>query len=156
MVVCGDYQPLGDHYRLGDEKVQGLSLVELHSDRAEPRLIGNVAVRSRISAHPIVGYENHGGRTHLGPGVEPLGELLLGFGNDGRTGKEGCLYKNVVGTYVHGPLLPKNPNVADYLLGRALERRYGKGELEPLDDGEELAANKVMYDRMVAGTVPER
>lgn len=156
MAVCGGYQLLGDHYRLGDEKVQGLSLVELHSDRAEPRLIGNVAVRSRISASPIVGYENHGGRTHLGPGVEPLGELLFGFGNDGRTGKEGCLYKNVVGTYVHGPLLPKNPNVADYLLGRALERRYGKGELEPLDDDEELAANKVMYDRMMAGTVPER
>ena len=156
MAVCGGYQLLGDHYRLGDEKVQGLSLVELHSDRAEPRLIGNVAVRSRISASPIVGYENHGGRTHLGPGVEPLGELLFGFGNDGRTGKEGCLYKNVVGTYVHGPLLPKNPNVADYLLGRALERRDGKGELEPLDDDEELAANKVMYDRMMAGTVPER
>ena len=89
-------------------------------------------------------------------GVQTCALPIFGFGNDGKTGKEGCLYKNVVGTYVHGPLLPKNPNVADYLLGRALERRYGKGELEPLDDDEELAANKVMYDRMMAGTVPER
>lgn len=152
--VCGGYQLLGHSYEMGDEKVAGLSLVDLETTRATPRLIGNVAVRSRISPQPIVGYENHGGRTHLGPGVEPLGEVVSGFGNDGKSGFEGCLYKNVVGTYVHGPLLPKNPGVADHLLLRALERRYGTAELEPLDDSEELAANQVMLDRMLAHATP--
>ncbi|OFK24787.1 type 1 glutamine amidotransferase [Olsenella sp. HMSC062G07] len=156
VAVCGGYQLLGHYYQLGGEKVRGLGLVDLYTDRAEPRLIGNVAVRSRVSPQPIVGYENHGGRTHLGPGVEPLGTVAYGFGNDGSSGQEGCLSNNVLGTYVHGPLLPKNPGVADYLLSRALERKYGQGSLEPLDDGEELAANKVMYDRMMAGAVPVR
>ena len=99
----------------------------------------------------MVGYENHGGRTHLGNGVEPMGRVLHGHGNDGQTGAEGCLYKNVVGTYVHGPLLPKNPGVADYLLSRALERKYGDGALEPLDDEAELAANATMLERLTSG-----
>ncbi len=148
--VCGGYQLLGHSYLMGDEEVRGLSLVDLYTDRGTPRLIGNIAVESRISPQPIVGFENHGGRTHLGVGVEPMGKVLHGFGNDGKTGEEGCLYKNVVGTYVHGPLLPKNPGVADYLIARALERRYGAAELEPLDDAAELAANKVMCDRLMA------
>ena len=154
--VCGGYQLLGHSYLMGDEKIEGLSLVDLYTDRGEPRLIGNVVVESRICDHPIVGYENHGGRTHLGEGVEPLGRVTYGHGNDGVTGQEGCLYKNVLGTYVHGPLLPKNPGVADYLLSRALERRYGNGELEPLDDAAELTANKSMYDRLMAGEVEEQ
>lgn len=151
LAVCGGYQLLGHSYLMGDEKVEGLSLVDLYTDRGSPRLIGNIAVESRISPQPVVGYENHGGRTHLGPGVEPMGRVLHGHGNDGKSGQEGCLYKNVVGTYVHGPLLPKNPGVADYVLGRALERKYGDGSLEPLDDAEELAANKAMYDRLMSG-----
>ena len=130
--------------------VRGLSLVDLYTDRGSPRLIGNIMVESRISPQPLVGYENHAGRTHLGPDVEPMGTVIHGFGNDGTTGEEGCLYKNVVGTYVHGPLLPKNPGVADYLISRALERRYGSSELEPLDDTVELAANKVMCDRLLS------
>lgn len=154
--VCGGYQLLGDSYLMGDERVGGLGLVDLYTDRGIPRLIGNIAVESRISPQPIVGYENHGGRTHLGPGVEPLGRVLYGHGNDGQTGWEGCLYKNVMGTYVHGPLLPKNPGVADHLIRRALERKYGASELDPLDDEEELAANKVMFDRLMAGEVKER
>ena len=154
--VCGGYQLLGHSYLMGDEKIEGLSLVDLYTDRGEPRLIGNVVVESRICDHPIVGYENHGGRTHLGEGVEPLGRVVYGHGNDGVTGQEGCLYKNVLGTYVHGPLLPKNPGVADYLLSRALERRYGNGELEPLDDAAELTANKSMSDRLMAGEVEEQ
>ena len=80
---------------------------------------------------------------------------MHGHGNDGTTGEEGCLYKNVVGTYIHGPLLPKNPGVADYVLGRALERKYGSGALEPLDDEAELAANKAMLDRLVSGEEKE-
>lgn len=153
--VCGGYQLLGHSYLMGDEKVPGLGLVDLYTDRGEPRIIGNIAVESRISPQPIVGYENHGGRTHLGDGVEPMGKVLYGHGNDGESGYEGCLYRNVVGTYVHGPLLPKNPGVADYLIARALERKYGSADLEPLDDAEELAANKVMFDRLMAGEVEE-
>ncbi len=147
--VCGGYQLLGHSYLLGEETVPGLGLVDLYTDRGEPRIIGNIVVQSSVSPEPIVGYENHGGRTHLGAGVEPLGKVLFGKGNDGETGFEGCLYKNVLGTYVHGPLLPKNPGVADWLLGRALERRYGVAELEPLDDAVELAANRVMYERLL-------
>ena len=87
-----------------------------------------------------------------GAAVEPLGRVLFGFGNDGKSGQEGCLYRNVVGTSVHGPLLPKNPGVADWLLARALERRYGTGELEPLDDAVELAANETMCARLLGGS----
>ena len=148
--VCGGYQLLGHSYLMGDEEVRGLSLVDLYTDRGSPRLVGNIMVQSRISPQPVVGYENHAGRTHLGSGVEPMGTVVHGFGNDGETGEEGCLYKNVVGTYVHGPLLPKNPGVADYLIAQALERKYGSGALEPLDDTVELAANKVMCDRLSA------
>ncbi len=153
--VCGGYQLLGSSYLMADERVEGLSLVDLYTDHGDPRLIGNIVVESSISPQPIVGYENHAGRTHLGEGVTPLGRVLYGHGNDGVTGYEGVLYKNVVGTYVHGPLLPKNPGVADYLIVRAMERKYGIAELEPLDDTEELAANQVMYHRLVAGEVQE-
>ena len=153
--VCGGYQLFGHSYLMGDEKVEGLSLVDLYTDRGSPRLIGNIAIESRISAQPIVGYENHGGRTHLGEGVEPLGRVVHGHGNDGESGYEGCLYKNIVGTYIHGPLLPKNPGVADYLIGRALERRCGDATLEPLDDAFELAANDTMYQRLISGEEKE-
>lgn len=151
LAVCGGYQLLGHSYLMGDEEVRGLSLVDLYTDRGEPRLIGNVMVESAICADPIVGYENHGGRTHLGQGVRPLGRVLSGHGNDGVSGEEGCLWNNVVGTYVHGPLLPKNPGVADWLLARALERRGLPAELEPLDDAAEHEANAVMCARMRAG-----
>ena len=149
LAVCGGYQLLGHSYQMGDKTLPGLSLVDLFTDRGEPRLIGNVVVRSRLFERPVVGYENHGGRTHLGSGVEALGQVLHGFGNDGKSGEEGCLYRNVLGTYVHGPLLPKNPDVADWLIGQALERKYGTGELEPLDDSEELEANQVMCERLL-------
>lgn len=149
--VCGGYQLLGHSYLMGDEKVQGLSLVDLYTDRGSPRIIGNIVIESDISPQPIVGYENHGGRTHLGADVRSLGRVLVGHGNNDASGEEGCLYRNVVGTYIHGPLLPKNPGVADWLIAHALERRYGTSELEPLDDAAELAANRVMHDRLMAG-----
>ncbi|MDJ1121990.1 glutamine amidotransferase [Olsenella sp. YH-ols2217] len=155
LAVCGGYQLLGHSYLMGDEKVEGLGLVDLYTDRGAPRLIGNIAIESAVSPQPIVGYENHGGRTHLGAGVQPLGRVLFGHGNDGKTGEEGCLAGHVVGTYIHGPLLPKNPGVADTLLGWALERRYGDGTLEPLDDAAELAANQVMFERLMSGEEKE-
>ena len=105
----------GHSYLMGDDEVAGLSLVDLYTDRGDPRLIGNVMVATDLTDEPVVGYENHGGRTHLGSGVRPFGRVLHGHGNDGTSGEEGCLYRNVVGTYIHGPLLPKNPDVADWL-----------------------------------------
>ena len=146
--VCGGYQLLGESYLLDDQKVPGLSLVDLYTDRGSPRIIGNIAIESDVSPQPIVGYENHGGRTHLGQGVRPLGKVLHGHGNDASSGYEGCRYRNVLGTYIHGPLLPKNPGVADWLIARALQRRYGTAELEPLDDAVELEANRTMVERL--------
>ncbi len=155
LAVCGGYQLLGEYYMMGDEKVAGLELVDLRTDRGSPRLIGNVVIRSSICDEHIVGYENHGGRTTLGQDIEPLGRVVYGKGNDGKSGFEGCLYKNVVGTYIHGPLLPKNPQVADFLLSRALERHYGDASLEPLDDTIELTANRIMCERLLRGEVEE-
>ena len=132
--------------------MEGLGLVDFHTDRGTPRLIGDIVVDTVLTPTPVVGYENHGGRTHLAPGVAPLGRVRVGFGNDGESGEEGCLFKNVVGTYVHGPLLPKNPGVADWLISRALERKTGEGvSLAALDDSAELAANRVMVDRLTGG-----
>jgi hypothetical protein len=155
LAVCGGYQLLGHSYAMGVEILKGLSLVDLYTERDSPRLIGNVAIESPISEQPVVGYENHGGRTYLGEGVEPLGKVLFGHGNDGTSGAEGCLYKNVVGTYIHGPLLPKNPGVADYVLARGLEHAGMDAGLAPLPDVEERAANTVMYDRLMNGEEKE-
>lgn len=153
--VCGGYQLLGHYYLLDDEKIKGLSLVDLYTDRGTPRLIGNIAIKSSICPHPIVGYENHGGRTHLDGDITPLGVVEYGHGNDGETGYEGCLYKHVLGTYIHGPLFPKNPGVADFLLRTACARRGICQELEPLDDTIELQANDFMYQRLMNHGVRE-
>lgn len=153
--VCGGYQLLGHYYLLDDEKIKGLSLVDLYTDRGTPRLIGNIAIKSSICPHPIVGYENHGGRTHLAGDITPLGVVEYGHGNDGETGYEGCLYKHVLGTYIHGPLFPKNPGVADFLLCTACARRGICQELEPLDDTIELQANDFMYQRLMNHGVRE-
>ena len=155
MAVCGGYQLLGHSYLMGGEKVKGLSLVDLYTDHGDPRLIGNIVVESSICDHKVVGYENHAGRTHLGEGVTPFGKVVYGHGNDGNTGYEGVLYKNVIGTYIHGPLLPKNPGIADYAISHAQKRATGKSYLEPLDDSAELLANSTMVHRLLAGEVKE-
>ena len=152
LAVCGGYQLLGHNYLMDDEELRGLSLVDFYTDRGAPRLIGNVAVRTPLCDELVVGYENHGGRTHLGAGVEPLGTVEHGHGNNGETGEEGCRYRNVVGTYVHGPLLPKNPGLADWLIGQALVRRGASClPLAVLDDAVEHAANRIMAERMANG-----
>jgi lipid II isoglutaminyl synthase (glutamine-hydrolysing) len=144
LAVCGGYQLLGHSYRLGEEKLPGLGLVELETVREPgPRLIGNVVIEVDLGDGPrtIAGFENHGGRTYLGNGAEPLGRVISGFGNNGKDGFEGVRQGNLIGTYLHGPLLPKNAWLADRLIALALERRYGAApELEPLDDELELAA----------------
>jgi lipid II isoglutaminyl synthase (glutamine-hydrolysing) len=146
LAVCGGYQLLGHSYQLDAEKLPGLGLADLETVR-EPgsRLIGNVAIEVDLGSAPrvVAGFENHGGRTLLGPNAEPLGRVLKGNGNNGRDGFEGVHRDNVFGTYVHGPLLPKNAWLADHLIALALGRRYGSAPaLEPLDDALEEAAHE--------------
>jgi CobQ-like glutamine amidotransferase family enzyme len=158
LAVCGGYQLLGHSYQLAERRVPGLGLADLETVR-EPgkRLIGNVAIEVALegAADPagsgtappprreLAGFENHGGRTHLGAEATPLGRVLSGHGNNGSDGTEGVRRLNMIGTYLHGPLLPKNAWLADLLIERALERRYGEPiELEPLDDSHELAAHR--------------
>ena len=145
LAVCGGYQLLGHSYQLGEEKLPGLGLADLETVR-EPgeRLIGNVAIEADLGPgrRTIAGFENHGGRTYLGAGVQPLGRVIEGHGNNGADGLEGVRRHNLIGTYLHGPLLPKNAWLADHLIAVALERRYGaRPELEPLDDTFEDAAH---------------
>jgi lipid II isoglutaminyl synthase (glutamine-hydrolysing) len=140
--VCGGYQLLGHGYDMGGERLPGVDLVDLDTVRADgPRLIGNVAIEL-ADGQVLAGFENHGGRTRLGPGAEPLGRVLRGHGNDGRSGYEGVRggpHGTVVGTYLHGPLLPKNAHFADWLTATALG--LAPADLEPLDDALEAAAH---------------
>jgi CobQ-like glutamine amidotransferase family enzyme len=146
LAVCGGYQLLGHSYQLDDERLPGLGLADLETVREPgPRLIGNVAIEADFGDGPrtIAGFENHGGRTHLGAGARPLGRVLKGFGNNGSDGLEGVRRDNLIGTYLHGPLLPKNAWLADRLIELALEHRYAsRPELEPLDDALEQAAHE--------------
>jgi CobQ-like glutamine amidotransferase family enzyme len=140
--VCGGYQLLGHGYDMGGERLPGVGLVDLETVREHgPRLIGNVAIEL-ASGEVLAGFENHGGRTRLGPGTVPLGRVLRGYGNDGRSGFEGVCggpHGTVVGTYLHGPLLPKNAHFADWLTATALG--LAPGELARLDDTLEAAAH---------------
>jgi lipid II isoglutaminyl synthase (glutamine-hydrolysing) len=145
LAVCGGYQLLGHSYELDDETIPGMALADLKTVRTPgPRLIGNVAIEVDLGHGPrvIAGFENHGGRTYLGEGAEPLGRVINGHGNNGSDGLEGVRRQNLFGTYLHGPLLPKNAWLADRLLQLALARRAGsEPELEPLDDSLETAAH---------------
>jgi len=149
LAVCGGYQLLGHSYNTASGDMEGLHLVDLTTKQGSPRLISNIVLESDSFPYPITGFENHGGRTYLGEGLTPFGRVLFGFGNNGDDKQEGVLYKNVVGTYLHGPLLPKNPHVCDYLLKRALERRGYSDELAPLDDTQEKEANNYIVKRFV-------
>jgi CobQ-like glutamine amidotransferase family enzyme len=142
LAVCGGYQLLGHSYQLGDEILPGVELVDLVTVRSDaPRLIGNVAIEVELEPgvrRVLAGFENHGGRTHLGPATQPLGRVLKGHGNNGRDGYEGVRQGSVIGTYLHGPLLPKNSWFADWLIQTAL----GLSEpLAPLDDRLESEAH---------------
>lgn len=140
--VCGGYQLLGDSYTLGNKQLQGVGLLDVRTVR-EPgaRLIGNVAIEVNLDGHErvLAGFENHGGRTYLGPEVTPLGRVLKGHGNDGHSGFEGARAGNVIGTYLHGPLLPKNVWFADWLIATAL--KIEGASLAPLDDTLEIATH---------------
>ncbi|MEO8285945.1 MAG: glutamine amidotransferase [Chloroflexota bacterium] len=147
--VCGGYQMLGDYYRpFDDDDLPGIGLFDAHTDASNTRYIGNVLVDCVLpGVGTIVAFENHSGRTFLGPGCKPLGKSLVGGGNNGQDGTEGAIYRNAYGCYLHGSLLPKNPRFADLLLTQALARRHGPVELKPLDDTLELLAHASATER---------
>jgi lipid II isoglutaminyl synthase (glutamine-hydrolysing) len=173
--ICGGYQLLG-HYFLTHtgERLPGVGAMDVHTVGCDVRLIGNIVVEANLepetkderrktkaemvsssvfrpsSSIRLVGFENHSGRTYLGAGVRPLGRVLAGHGNNGEDGTEGAVYHNAFGCYMHGSLLPKNPQLADHLIRLALRRRYGStANLAPLDDRLEIVAQRTMVERLV-------
>jgi len=150
LAVCGGYQLLGHYYQTADgELFPGIAMIDVKTEAGKRRFIGDVVVDANIDTlnpKTLVGFENHSGRTFLGPKARPLGKTRLGSGNNGSDGMEGCLQGTVLGTYMHGSLLPKNPHLADYLIRSALIRR-GVDELSPLDDSVELAAHERILQR---------
>ena len=144
LAVCGGYQLLGHYYQTADgERYDGIGLIDVKTEAGKKRFIGDVVVESSIeglSPRTLVGFENHSGRTFLGPNARPLGRVLEGKGNNGSDHTEGCVQGGIIGTYLHGSLLPKNPHLADHLIGQAVRRRDG-ASLSSLDDGPELAAH---------------
>ncbi len=150
--VCGGYQLLGHAYRPAQgPTLVGVGLLDVvteHPGPRAPRLVGDVVVSCTLPGiGTLVGYENHGGRTRLGPTASPLGRVVVGFGNNGQDRTEGAVCGTVFGTYLHGPVLPKNPRFADYLLRLSLRRRYGEVTLAPLEDRFEEAAHQVALAR---------
>jgi CobQ-like glutamine amidotransferase family enzyme len=150
LAVCGGYQLLGRFYRdRHGQELPGVGLFPLHTIAGERRMIGDVLLECEWAGTTLAGFENHAGRTILESGAEPLGRVLAGFGNDGESGFEGCRLGRAIGTYLHGPLLPRNPWLADWLLAQSLAHRSG-GEppkLEPLPDELEAQAHAVSAER---------
>jgi lipid II isoglutaminyl synthase (glutamine-hydrolysing) len=148
LAVCGGYQLLGRGYRgFHGEDMPGVGLFPLETVAGDRRMIGDVLLD--VDGRTLAGFENHAGRTHLDADAEPLGRVVAGFGNDGESGFEGCRVGRAIGTYLHGPLLPRNPWLADWLLEQALAHRSG-GEppvLEPLADELEARAHEVSAQR---------
>ena len=145
--VCGGYQLLGSYYKLEKETIPGLEILNIQTEVGETRLISNVVLESEKFG-TIVGFENHGGRTYINDHT-PLGKVIYGNGNNGKDGFEGVLYKNVIATYLHGALLPKNPVLSDYIIKMMLEQRGLPSDLKPLDDTIEENAHKYVVDRFV-------
>lgn len=152
LAVCGGYQFLGSHYTTVDgTRLPGLGLVDIHTEAGDTRHIGNVLVETAgldLDPPTLVGFENHAGRTFLGEGLAPLGRCLVGAGNNGGDGFEGVHTAHVIGTYLHGSLLPKNPHLTDRLLDWGLRHRQPGAELAPLAADEEMEAHRAMAARI--------
>jgi len=148
LAVCGGYQLLGRFYRdVAGAELPGIGLLPLHTIAGERRMIGDVLLECAWAGETLAGFENHAGRTILDDGAEPLGRVVSGFGNDGSSGFEGCRYKRAYGTYLHGPLLPRNPWLADRLLVEALAHAGLEERFEPLADELEREAHAVSAGR---------
>lgn len=159
--ICGAYQLLGKKFITGKGKnIEGLGLLNIETkapgEKVSERCIGNIVARvnSKLAfknhqLNTIVGFENHSGQTYLGEGVEPLGTVIKGYGNNITDQTEGCIFENVIGTYMHGSFLPKNPHIADWLIKKALERKYRKRiSLKDLNDEIELAAHRNVLEML--------
>jgi Predicted glutamine amidotransferase len=144
LAICGGYQLLGNYYTTPDgDKLEGLSILDIYTEGGDTRFIGNTIIHNEAFNETYVGFENHSGRTYIGS-LKPLGKNLLGYGNNGEDGHEGCIYKNTYCSYFHGSLLSKNPELADRLILTALKNKYGDTNisLEPIDDTFELKAKE--------------
>jgi hypothetical protein len=151
LTICGGYQMLGSYYETYDgQHCDFIGALDLYTVGSRQRMIGNYKFQCLPSCggSTVVGFENHSGKTYLGSGVEPLGTVLSGYGNNGGDKTEGAHYKNVFGSYSHGPMLPKNPEFCDLVLKTALERKYGSVSLAPLDDSAELLAHDEMCAKL--------
>lgn len=152
VAVCGGYQLLGKYYQLENERIPGLEILDIYTEHGKKRLIGNIVLHNEQIGCDIVGFENHAGRTYTGDYAN-MGNVLKGYGNTGKSGAEGVIYKNVFATYLHGPLLPKNPKLCDEILTRALRKKYSDfSELPPLDDKTENTANEYMKEIILKTT----
>jgi len=146
LVVCGTYQLFGHRFTTYKrDSIPGIGLFDLETIAGDERLIGNIITKTRFGE--VVGYENHSGLTTLGKAQSPFGKVIQGAGNNGKDGTEGAIKDNVFGTYLHGPLLPKNPKVADELIRRALVRKYGDAMLTQIDDTIALKAAEIAKGR---------
>ncbi len=149
LATCGGFQMLGNYYMAAGGRVDGLGVFDICAEFNEKRLIGNVVLESELFTQKIVGFENHPSRTDIGK-YTPLGKVIVGYGNTDDCSVEGLVYKNTVATNLHGPLLPKNPVLCDYLLNAAMKSKYSDfTELEALDDTLENAANEQIVKRFV-------
>ncbi|HEY9766603.1 MAG TPA: cobalamin biosynthesis protein CobQ [Chroococcales cyanobacterium] len=147
LAICGSYQLLGHYFQpLEGERIEGIGILDIHTVAGKKRLVGNAAILSPFGT--LVGYENHSGRTYLGKKASPLGKVLTGYGNNGEDSFEGAFSENIFATYLHGPLLSKNPVFADHLLSLAL-KRHGEISFPSLDDRIELQANRTMEERLI-------
>lgn len=153
LAIGGGLEMLGRYTQDTDGKrTEFVGAVDMHTVEYAQRLTGDYLFQcDELPGVNIVAFSNHSGRTYLGEGVKPLGKILNGHGNNGEDGTEGLRYKNVFGSYGHGPLLPKNPELCDLILKTALERRYGSVKLQPLDDSMESAARETIYKRLGGG-----
>lgn len=151
LAICGAYQLLGRYYKTADgEELPGLGFLDVWTEAGGDRAIGDVVTESSLPIHPptLVGFENHGGRTFLDGGTQPLGTVSLGRGNNGRDKSEGAVKAHVIGTYLHGSLLPKNPHLADLLLSWALTQQGESPLIDPLCNDEEIAAHRTILARV--------
>lgn len=148
IAICGGYQLLGKYYMAANgEKINGLDILNIYTESGNKRFIGDTVILNEETNETYVGFENHSGRTHIND-LKPLGKCIVGYGNNGEDGYEGCIYKNTYCTYFHGCLLAKNPELADRLLKAALEIKYGDVTLAPLNDTLELNAKEYMVTRL--------
>ena len=152
LAICGGYQMLGNYYKTWDgQQCDFIGAIDLYTVGSKERMIGNFAFQcgEKSGGSTVVGFENHSGKTYLGTGVEPLGTILAGGGNNGSDGTEGVRYLNVFGTYSHGPVLPKNPEFCDHILETAFRTTVDSFRLPPLDNAVENAAHDAMLKRVL-------